>query len=88
MRRTGRDHDQRARGRVVDLGPDGEPRRAGHDVEALVVLGVAVLRWSLGVRGEGDLADTEPVPGGVAVLQDAHLGCSEVDHLAVARSDY
>jgi hypothetical protein len=40
------------------------------------------------VRGERDLADTEPVPGGVPVLQDAHLGRPEVDHLAVTRSDY
>jgi hypothetical protein len=52
------------------------------------VLGVPVLRWSFGARGEGDLANTEPVPGGVAVLQDAHLGCSEVYHLAGPRSDY
>jgi hypothetical protein len=49
---------------------------------------VPVLRWSFGVRGEGDLADTEPVPGAVTVLQDAHLGCSEVDHLAVPRPNY
>ena len=39
--------------------------------------GVPVLGRSLGVRGERDLADPEPVPGGAPVLEDAHLGGSE-----------
>jgi hypothetical protein len=41
--------------RVVDRLADGEPRSAGYHVEALVVPGVTVLRWPVGVRGDGDL---------------------------------
>ena len=62
--------------------------RARDDVEALVVPGMPVLGRPFGVRGEGDLAQPEPVPGGVAVLEDAHLGGPQADHLAVSRSDY
>jgi len=52
------------------------------------VPGVPVLRRPLGVRGERDLAHSEPVPGGLAVFEDPHLGGSELDHLAVARPDH
>jgi hypothetical protein len=33
---------------------------------------VPVLRRSLGVRGDGDLPDAQPVAGGAAILQDPH----------------
>jgi hypothetical protein len=71
----------------VDLGPDGEPRRAGHDVEALVVLGVAVLLRPVGAGRDGDLTDPETVPGGGAVLEDAHGHRPGERDLAVVRSD-
>src|ERR1700728_3449192 len=73
VRGSGRDHDQGPGPDVVRGGADGEPDRAREHVEALVVLGVAVLRRAVGVRGEGDLAEAEAVRGMAAVLEDAHL---------------
>src|ERR1700733_6406109 len=78
MRRARRYHDQGSGGRVVDRLADGEPRGAGYHVKALVVPGVTVLRRSVGVRGEGDLTDPEPVSGARAVLQDPHQGRTEL----------
>lgn len=88
VRGAGRDHDQRSGGRVVHGLADGEPGRAGHDVEALVVPGVPVLRWTVGVRGERDLADAEAVIGRGAVLQDPHPGRAELDRLTGVRADH
>ncbi|WP_235486298.1 hypothetical protein, partial [Frankia sp. AvcI1] len=42
---------------------------------------VPMLRRSVGVRGEGDLADPDAVAGGAAVLQDCLLYTSAVPML-------
>ncbi len=49
---------------------------------------VAVLRRSLGVRGEDGLGDRETVLGVAAVLEDAHAGGAQDDRLAVAGSHH
>jgi hypothetical protein len=36
----------------------------------------------------GDLSDAEAVPGGAAVLEDAHLRGAQLDGLAVVRADH
>jgi hypothetical protein len=46
---------------------------------------VSVLRRTLGVGGQGDFADPQPVRGGGAVFQDAHPGRAELDGVAVLR---
>jgi hypothetical protein len=47
-----------------------------------------VLRRAVGVRGDRDLAQAQPVLSCAAVLQDAHLGGSAQDYFAIARADY
>jgi hypothetical protein len=48
------------------------------------MLGVTVLRRSLGVRGEDGLGDREAVPGVAAVLKNAHARGAQNDRLTVA----
>jgi len=60
-------------GPAVVLLADGEAHGSRHHVEPFVVLGVAVLGRSDGVRGERTLCHPESVLGGAAVLEDAHL---------------
>ena len=68
VRRARRDHHQRARRRVEPRVAAGEPHRAGHHVETLVVLAVPVLRRSHRVRRDHYLGHPEPVRGAAAVL--------------------
>jgi hypothetical protein len=66
----------------------GEPGDSGHDVEPLVVPGVPVLRRAVGVCGEGDLPDAEPVAGRSAVFEDPHLHRAQLDRLAASGRDH
>jgi hypothetical protein len=52
------------------------------------VLGVPVLRGSRRAGRDGDLADTQAVTGGPAVLEDPHLDRAELDGLAAVRRDH
>jgi hypothetical protein len=52
------------------------------------VLGVPVLRRSGRAGRDGDLADAEPVSGGLPVFEDPHLNGPELDGLAAVRRDH
>jgi len=52
------------------------------------VLTVPVLRRAVGVRGDGDLSQAQPVLGRAAILQNPHLDWSAEDYLAVTWADY
>ena len=87
VRGTGRDHDERPGRRVVAPVRHGEPGGAGHDVETFVVPGVPVLRRAVGVRGEGDLADAQPVASRAPVFEDPHLHRAQLDRLPASGRD-
>ena len=66
---------------------DGEPERSRQHVEALVVLGVAVLQRARGARWNGDFGESQPVVGVLAVLQDPDLLRPAAEDLALTGAD-
>src|ERR1022692_202503 len=88
VRGARRDHHQRACGRLVRLVGHGEQRGPRYDVKPLVMLGMPMLERPERTRGEGDLADPEPVAGGTPVLKDSHLDWPQLDQVATIGPHY